>query len=441
MSQERKPTTPGAQAHGPTESKLLSDDFFPIYNWAQRLHPEKGWAERTLQDLAELGLTAVMTGGEMKPTEVLDLCQKYGLKAIVSLPDIIGSRNLREADPTLEQPTQDDLRKRYAPVKELARHPALLGVMFGDEPHAANMAAMAKEYHVFKELLPSIVPYCDVYPNGLPPDRLGVETYEEYVRTYVETVNPVVVSGISSWAFQEDETNVSWTWMKPCDTSTRMDEWLEGIEILSRVAREHDILFWNFVSCVGFANQRVKSEADLTFQVYGALAHGARGIAYFMTGPGGGWARGYPLDGFGHRTPTFDIVRRLNLQIRTLAPLLLRLRLKDVYHWPDVPKGCKALTGKGVIKKPTVSADGRSIFIGEFVHEDGSPYVIVVNKNLERSCNLGDLLRGKYGEGDVFYQQNRWGLSKTGEDKLELRGSEAGWVAPGDAWLLRVPVE
>ena len=140
MSQERKPTTPEAQAHGPTESKLLSDDFFPIYNWAQRLHAEKGWAERTLQDLAELGLTAVMTGGEMKPTEVLDLCQKYGLKAIVSLPDIIGSRNLREADPTLEQPTQDDLRKRYAPVKELARHPALL------ESNSVTRARRAREF-------------------------------------------------------------------------------------------------------------------------------------------------------------------------------------------------------------------------------------------------------------------------------------------------------
>lgn len=414
MEEKRSMIAAATATEGATKGPPPLLDFIPTYNWiAPYNNPEE-----TLKDLRECGYTASMCYSE---SIYLPLCERLGLKAIVSVPGIAQNRR---AVGEQSVPSMDSLRERFAPIREVAKHPAVIGVLFGDEPHAANMEAMAREYQVFRELAPGKIPYCDVYPINATPQQMGVATYEEYVRKYAEIVKPLILSGVPLFAFMEDGT-------------TDLDRWFEGAEVLAHVARDHKIPLWMFAQSLGFCDHRVPTEADMTFQVYAALAHGAKGIGYFVHGPDhtfGNW-RGSPLDGFGDRTPTWYVVRSLNRQVQTLAAVLVRLHSTGVYHWPKAPKGCKALTGEGVIRRPgrQDAGDSRSLLVGEFVHDNGTPYVILVNKNLQKSCPFGDLLRSKFG--NTFHRQNQY---RKEEEKLALPVGERDWLAPGAGMLLRV---
>ena len=95
----------------------------------------------------------------------------------------------------------------------------------------------------------------------------------------------------------------------------------------------------------------VPSDATLHLQVYATLAYGGRGIQYFMYfTPGNGNYRLAAIDWFGNKTPTWDMLRRINKQIHALAPTLLKLRSTGVYHYPLAPAQAQLLSQSRLVE-------------------------------------------------------------------------------------------
>lgn len=90
-----------------------------------------------------------------------------------------------------------------------------------------------------------------------------------------------------------------------------------------------------------------------------------------------------PLDRFDEKTPTWNWLCNTNRQVRNLAPTLLKLHTDDVYHIGNVPRRNHGASEKSLVK----DVPGSDYVVGEFTHEDGTRYVMVVNKNLKRSVN------------------------------------------------------
>ena len=91
-----------------------------------------------------------------------------------------------------------------------------------------------------------------------------------------------------------------------------------------------------------------------------------------------------PLDEFGHKTATYDWLRNTNLKILNLAPTLMKLRSDDVYHFGEVPERNHAPTDKNLVKNMTAPPGWivpEEFVVGDFTHEDGSRYVMIVNKS------------------------------------------------------------
>ena len=78
---------------------------------------------------------------------------------------------------------------------------------------------------------------------------------------------------------------------------------------------------------------------------------------------------------------TWDWLRNTNRQILNLAPTLLRLRSDDVYHFGAVPARNHGPSTTSLIK----SLNHADFVVGDFTHEDGSRYVMIVNKSLQQS--------------------------------------------------------
>ena len=176
------------------------------------------------------------------------------------------------------------------------------------------------------------------------------------------------------------------------------------------------------------------SDATLHLQVYSTLAYGGRGIQYFtyVTPEVGNYRLG-ALDPFGHRTPTWGMLRRVNLEIQALAPWLDRLTSTGVYHSDPVPEGSQPMSGSRWVEQVSASTVDKSVaaryLLGEFKGEDGRPYLMLVNRDLAHSIHFSIKLKQPH------LHIKRISPYTSQEEDF---GGEMDWLAPGAGILLKL---
>jgi hypothetical protein len=167
------------------------------------------------------------------------------------------------------------------------------------------------------------------------------------------------------------------------------------------------------------------TQYTLNFQAYTTLAYGARGLSYFAYfAHKVGNYRLAAVDQFGDKTPTWDNLKRVNLQIHKLGPTYVKLKSVNVFHHPDVPEGCPGIS----MSKHLSELSGGSFVAGEFEGPNGKPYVMVVNKDWHKSAAF-DIKFKK--EGRIMFTN-----PYTGD--VEPWGGENVWLMPGQGMLLSV---
>jgi hypothetical protein len=235
----------------------------------------------------------------------------------------------------------------------------------------------------------------------------------------VETVHPPFIS-YDDYALVEGEMR---------------DVFYTNLELARRVSLEAKIPFWNCILATAHYNYMEASDTTFNLQVYSTLAYGGRGIEYYtyFTGAGGNHHLG-PIDQFGNRTPTWDMLRRINYQIHALAPTLIRLHSTGVYHWPDVPHEGRPLSESRLVQKVEVAAPSLRhppeprFLVGEFEDLQGHTYLMLVNKDLSHSFMFRIRLK----------QEGRKLLSISSYTGEETGSGELIWLAPGAGALSRV---
>lgn len=370
-------------------------EVFPLmaWNWAR---PD----EAAFREMRECGLTVA---GFVAPKD-LEVCAAAGLKAIIADERASGYdwKNVDVAE----------ARRRVASLAaEVGGHPAVYGVYLRDEPGADLFEGLGRVAGLVRELMPGKWPYINLFPNYASPQQLGTATYAEHVERFIATCRPTELS-YDHYALMEDG-------------SLRHGYW-QNLEQMRGAGLRHGLPFWNIVLTVAHFRYREATAADLRFQVYSTLAYGGRGIAYFTyVAPEVGNYRAAPIDQFGQRTPTWYALQNVNLQVARLAPTLLKLRSESVYHFGEVPELCQPPPADSRVQ----SVGEAPFMVGEFTHEDGGRYVLVVNKDLRGSHPCLPQWRTPPA---------RVRLVSPHSGRLVPFGGEHQWLAPGQGALLRV---
>jgi hypothetical protein len=163
-----------------------------------------------------------------------------------------------------------------------------------------------------------------------------------------------------------------------------------------------------------------------------ALAYGYKAILYFTY-----WTPGDPfnnaiIDGNGKRTEHFNQVKRINGELKVLGSTLMKLTSTGVYHTGEIPAGCKALDPGLPIKivGEPVHPDLSGLVLGMFKHDDGSTWVIVVNRHLRNNTTARLTFAGKIQEMSPKTGVMRDLKLEDGSVSLDLR--------PGEAKLLKL---
>lgn len=332
--------------------------------------------------------------------EDLDLVKAAGLACIVDYGPI--AEMIARNDATTEQ-----IQKVVSDLKAKAgSHPAAFGFYLRDEPGVAQMPVMGRIAAALRQAMPDKLPYANLFPNYASRKQLGAESYDAYLRAYLDRIRLPYLSW-DNYSLIDGQMN---------------QRFYDNLDQVRGAALESGIPFWNCI--LSNAHFRYMEPSDATFhlQVYATLAYGGRGIQYFTYfNPDVGNFRMAPIDVHGNKTATWDMLRRINLEVHALAPHLARLRSTGVYHWP-------LSTASGTPLIDDIKSTGRFL-IGEFVDAGGRPWFLLVNKDLRDSVTFQIELKNK--------KAKLVGISAaTGKDS-DI-GGEGNWLAPGAGVLVRV---
>lgn len=401
-----------------------SPEFFPILPW-DALHDWKKPYRVTrhgLESMADCGFTMA---GFVKP-EDLPLCEKLGLAAIMAPAET--------KEPWFgewQKLSAQDIDKRVkAMVEKTAPSKAVLGYFLMDEPGARpSRAGQGRRRR--QEICPRQAGLHQPLPQlchrgGPDKSQLGTTRYTEYLERFVTEVKPQVISYDNYMVQYSDDLH---------EERTATIYYADLLEI-RRVSQKHGLPFWNIVSCNQIRRETtVPSPANLAFQAFTTLAGGGRGVSWYKY-----YQDGYayaPIDGDGNKTETWQHLQVVNRQVRTLGPIMNRLKSTGVFFTSPPPvKSLPLLPGR-IIKQVESRASPRGIIkahppimVGEFTDASGKDYVLLVNLSLERSTNVKLDTVKPYKTKGVF--------SAVDGRMLPLDERNGHWILAGQGLLVKL---
>jgi hypothetical protein len=119
------------------------------------------------------------------------------------------------------------------------------------------------------------------------------------------------------------------------------------------------------------------------------------------------------------------MMRNINLQIHSLAPVYGKLKSINVFHTGNIPRNAQGINSAKLVK----SVSDASLLVGEFVDTAGKPYIMVVNKSTHSSVTFDIQFKE---EGRIMC------ISQFNQGQRRPFEGEQKWLAPGCGVLLTV---
>ena len=335
--------------------------------------------------------------------EQLRVCEPLGLKVLVDAED---------------------------PSKPLPESPACWGYSLADEPGTAAFPSLASRVATLRTQRPGRLAYINLFPNYATPTQWGAPQYAEYLKRFIETVKPDVLS------------MDHYPLIRPGDDSR--GEYLKNLESMRKHSVAAGIPFWNFFHSMPFGDRMDPTEAQIRWMIHASIAHGSKGVMYFCywtPGQGNAGSGEFPKGGAlvtaeGLKTRHYDEARRINAGLQQWGPVLMRLTGDGVLRH-TTGNASPELTRSGIRSLDRVGSDPESTFlIGTFHHADGRRAVLLLNHNMAYTAWPTVLFDS---EPEVREVSRDDGLEHPlQDDSPELRGLQLSFGA-GDARLFLLP--
>jgi hypothetical protein len=307
------------------------------------------------RQIAEAGIDVIVPfwstmDGRNNP-DMLDLAHAAGLR-VLAMDKRIGPITLTadaEYDPSIVESIARDYRA----------HPALFGYGVRDEPPAELFARITEVSDLFGRLDPAHPPLMDLFPGYAKPQQLGTANHRDYVRRFIDQVDPVVLM-YNHYPLREN---------RAVDSG-----WHRDLALFREESRQAGIAFWVFAQCQGIRGYlRVPTQEEIFWQTATALAYGARGIWWYRywTAPPDNEARqeqppqhpGSMIDQHGNRSPSYYNVQETNRFLRQAGPALLGWDNSNVAR---IHNG--QLQARGTCPAVSLTGGDFDLVVGTFTH-------------------------------------------------------------------------
>jgi hypothetical protein len=329
-------------------SFLGASEPLPIYACVSI--PGGAWSTPArYQELAAAGFTTSLTGfgSVTEALAAMDAAHSAGVTVWVQCPELV-------TDPATA-------------VAALRQHPAFAGYHLGDEPSAAEFAALAARVQVIQALDVVHPCYINLLPIYASAAQLGTATYQEYIDRFLATV-PVPLLSFDHYPTPNGNLDLGL---------------YANLEIVRTATLAAHTPFWGFYQAVQQSGQPARTLAEVRLECYSNLAYGAQGIQaydYWQTFAADVVA---PIDQAGNQTSAYALVQTVNAEVSAIAPLFLGARVIEVAHaGVPVPAGT---TAHAAVRSLDV---GTGSVIVSTLRKAASEYLVLVNKELHTDISI-----------------------------------------------------
>jgi hypothetical protein len=379
------------------EKSVYDPGSFTLSFWCGP--PPEFYQLERFREIKDAGFTLALPPGYGITVEqthkMLDLCQQVGLKALVTdsrMPLAIGGSEKNKA-------------AIDAVIKEYAGHPALFGYFITDEPGAPAFEGLREVVAYLREKDPKHPAFINLLPTyGRDFHVLGTDTYEQYVREYVDKVKPSFVS--------YDHYHFTYHGDRP--------DFFENLETVRRVCLEKGVPFWNIVLAVQHFDYRNLTEPELRFEAMQTLAFGGRGLLWFTywspQGPHipGTWSHAL-INPDGTRDPHYGMVKRINADTKAIGDALGVATSTDVFQTgappttnPSIAKMSPRMGAKDDSPLKIAPGGGGSggggadLTVGLFEAPDGKRLAIIASRDYKKPTRPRAIVTPADAAAEVF---------------------------------------
>jgi len=280
---------------------------------------------------------------EERRRQQIALCARHGLKTLASCGD--------------------------TPAEALPE--ACWGYVVTDEPSAAAFPALAARVQAIRASRPGRLPMINLLGNysQLRPENLAARDYDDYVRQFVDVVDPDILC-MDYYPY----------FLPAADDREGL---CRALDAMRRHSLSSGLPFWNFINCMPYGPHTDPTEGQLTWQIYTSLAYGSKGIGYFCyyTPLSSEFPKGGAIVARDNvRTRHWYQARRINEQLENLGPTLIQLTSCGVYRLYPIDDPQRFLKGTGIKNIIHAPVDpSYDYLVGAFRHADGRRAVLLNN--------------------------------------------------------------
>ena len=266
-------------------------------------------------------------------------------------------------------------------VNGISNSNVVMGYTMMDEPHpGTQLTAVNTWVAEFNKQDPTRICYTNLLPFHKNATIFGdVETeawakYGDYVDAYINPKTSSVVS-FDYYPFTSGGWNNDWG----------TTHYFRNLNLFSTKTTANGTYFWAVPFTAVDPNYAPITAINLRFSAFAPIVYGAKGLIYYN----------YPLNNGGQGSDIYDWAKKINKQIETIGPLLMRLSWLGSYHQNVTDNGYTDCSFEPSLS--TVPADlpllksftstGTSLMVGDFRIGTES-YLLVFNKNRTAAQNL-----------------------------------------------------
>ncbi|GHT22011.1 hypothetical protein AGMMS4957_11690 [Bacteroidia bacterium] len=261
-----------------------------------------------------------------------------------------------------------------ADIEKLKAHPALWGYYVQDEPDASAFPELSNKIKAAQAVDSGHPFYINLFPYYSKWPSMN-DYLNDYIKPFLETV-PVPFLSFDKYPIGQKDSN-----------PRTIDPYFYALlEVMSAAAKEKGLPLWAFALATAHESYPIPTLDDLRLQVYSDLAYGAQCIQYFTYRTPWSPHHDAPLDIEDKKTPTYDVVKAMNAEIKALSKVFLGSKMVWTAHTATVPRGCKEFNKSqlpAVFKDVEVSQGGVLISLLERGKDN---FLVVVNHDINEDA-------------------------------------------------------
>lgn len=325
--------------------------------------PNDQTSHQHFKDFSDCGFNVSLYGyaSLRQLIEACNIAQQHGVRILGHCPE-----------------THDTPEQAAAALKN---NKGFYGYVLQDEPSAAEIRERQKEITRLRSVDDTHCFYINLHPYYADWTLQHTKT-----RTYEEYLDAAVSTSCRQLSFD----------YYPVTQDGLRDGWYSNLEAIRAKSIKAGIPFWGFVLSVPHAIYPQPTIASLRLQVYSNLAYGAQAIQYFtywtpQPDKDNDYHNG-PVDQQGKKTKTYDLVKKMNTELKTVSQLFYGADVHSVRHLGTIAKGTKRQTRMPVNLRSLKISSREGAIISQF-EKNGHQYLAVVNKDYLHEMTVSLKLR------------------------------------------------